>query len=181
MHLEHSEGQWFAIQVRPKAEWCVAAGLGSKGYEHFLPSYISRRQPGDRSKNLRLPLFPGYVFCRFHSGVNGLIVTTPGVVRVVGYGKIPAAVEESEIAAVKTIVESGIPAAPWPRLQSGDLVRIASGPLRGLQGVLCSVNKRRQFVVSVNLLQRSALVELDQEWVTSAANSSELSSLPENN
>lgn len=170
MQLRNLPGKWFAIHVKPRAEWCVAEALRGKGYEHFLPHYTCGPNARRRSKDGRLPLFPGYVFCRYDSTVNGLIVTTPGVIRIVGYGNDPTPVDEQEIAALKTIMDSGLDARPWPRLELGDCVQIHDGPLRGLTGVLWSVNKRRQLIVSLTLLQRAALVELKQEWVTSATN-----------
>jgi transcription antitermination factor NusG len=169
MRMQSYLGKWFAVQVKPRAEWCVAEALGNKGYEHLLPDYACGSDLRRRSKNGRLPLFPGYVFCRYDSTASGMIVTTPGVLRVVGYGNTPIPVDENEIAALKTIMDSGLAARPWPKLEPGDCVRIQAGPLRGLSGVLCDVNKHRQLIVSLTLLQRAALVELEPEWVTSFA------------
>jgi transcription antitermination factor NusG len=170
MQFQKCPGKWFAIYVKPRTEWCVAETLQSKGYEHFLPHYACAPISGRRSKGSRLPLFPGYVFCRYDSTAKGLIVTTPGIIRIVGYGNAPIPVDEQEIAALKTVMDSGLNAKPWPNLEFGDRVRIQDGPLRGLTGVLRSVNKRRQLVISLTLLQRAALVELKQEWVTAAGN-----------
>jgi transcription antitermination factor NusG len=170
MQIHNFHGKWFAVHVKPRAEWSVAEALRSKGYEHFLPHYVCRPDFRRRSRHGRFPLFPGYVFCRYDSPAIGMIVTTPGVLRVVGYGNAPIPVDENEIAALRTIMDSGLGARPWPRLEPGDYVRIDDGPLRGLTGVLCRVNKRRQLIVSLTLLQRAALVELEPEWVTSAFN-----------
>ena len=170
MQIQNLLGKWFAIHVKPRTEWRVAEALRSKGYEQFLPHYVCRPELRRRSKDSRLPLFPGYVFCRYDSTASGMIVTTPGVLRVVGYGNAPIPVDDNEIAALRTIMDSGFAARPWPRLEPGDYVRIDDGPLRGLTGVLCRVNKRRQLIVSLTLLQRAALVELEPRWVTSAVN-----------
>jgi transcription antitermination factor NusG len=108
------------------------------------------------------------VFCRCDPLPNALIVTTPGVVRIVGYGRNPAVIEEREIATLKTIIASGVRTEPLSEAHPGDAVRITSGPLRGVEGFLVEMNKRRQFIVSVSILHRSALVELKREWVTAA-------------
>jgi transcription antitermination factor NusG len=142
--------------------------LTSKGYDTFLPNYVCAGRSPNGGAFSRLPLFPGYVFCRFDPLLNALIVTTPGVVRIVGYGRNPAVIEEKEIAALKTIVASGVRAEPLSVAHPGDPVRITSGPLRGVEGLLVEMNKRRQFIVSVSILHRSALVELKREWVTAA-------------
>ena len=57
---------WYAIRVRSKFENIACATLSDKGYETFLPLYRSRRRWSDRVKELDLPLFPSYLFCRFN-------------------------------------------------------------------------------------------------------------------
>lgn len=56
--------RWFVIQVRPRYEKIVASVLRAKGYEEFLPLHTARRRWSDRTKELEVPLFPGYLFCR---------------------------------------------------------------------------------------------------------------------
>ena len=170
MQMRNVIGKWFAVHVKPRSEWCVAEALENKGYEQFLPHCECAPALRHRSKGGRLPLFPGYVFCRYDSSVGLMIVTTPGVLRVVGYGNIPAPVDEDEIAALRTIMDSGLSPRELDKWEPGDRVRIEDGPLRGLIGTLARVNKRKHFVVSLTLLQRSAFVELRPEWVTSAVN-----------
>src|SRR5215471_17879374 len=90
MLVSSSERGWFAVQVRPRYEKATARALRNKGYEEFLPLYTSPRRWTDRLKHIELPLFPGYVFCRFDLQVVPRIVTTAGVVRIVGMGNTPA-------------------------------------------------------------------------------------------
>ena len=165
MQLQTCFGQWFALHVRPRAESFVAMALGTKGYESFLPTCVSPKIGSNGSQRTKKPLFPGYLFCRFDAPVQGLLMTTPGIIRIVGCGSVPATVDESEILALKQITESGAPVTAWPALAAGDKVRIISGPLSGMEGVLFQTKKRDHFAVSVTLLQRSALVEVRREWV----------------
>jgi transcription antitermination factor NusG len=160
---------WYAVQTRVQHEKMVAQALAGKGYEEFLPLYRCRRRWSDRIKELELPLFPGYVFCRFDVEQRLPILVTPGVQHIVGIGKVPLPVEEAEIAAIQSIVRTGLPAEPWPFLQVGQRVRIVSGPLEGLEGLLLAVKKPYRLVVSVTLLQRSVAVEIDSVWVTPLA------------
>lgn len=157
---------WFALQVRARYENYVATLLGGKGYESFLPLYKCRRRWSDRIKEVELPLFPGYLFCRFNPHKRLPILLTPGVVLIVGIGRTPAPVDEEEIAAIQTVVKSGLPAQPWPFLQIGQRLRIDYGALCGLEGILLELKGHRRIVVSVTLLQRSVAVELDSDWVS---------------
>ncbi|MFN7933214.1 MAG: transcription termination/antitermination NusG family protein [Bryobacteraceae bacterium] len=158
--------EWYAIRIRSKFAQAIASTLEGKGYEVFLPLYTSHKKWSDRIKVKVLPLFPGYLFCRFDAGSRLLpILTTPGVIHIVSAGRQPCPVSEDEIHAVQRIIDSGLAALPWPYLKTGTTVRIDKGPLAGLRGLVRTVPKGFRLVVSVPLLQRSVAVELDRDWV----------------
>jgi transcription antitermination factor NusG len=152
---------WYALYVKSRAEHAVARYLGEKGYEPFLPLYRSTRRWTDRLKDLDLPLFPNYVFCRVTPHAVGRIISTPGVVRIVGTGNVPVPVEDSEVEALRQIVHAQVHVEPWPYLYVDRRVEIQAGPLRGVQGVLTRVANHDRLIVSVMLLQRSVSVEVD--------------------
>lgn len=156
---------WYALRVRSRFENTVATHLQARGYESFLPLYKCRHQWSDRFREIELPLFSGYVFCRFNPLNRLPILTIPGVVHVVGVGRNLVAIDESEIAAIKTAVNSGLPRQPWPFLQIGQKVRIECGPLCGVEGILLSFRGHQRLVLSVTLLQRSVAVQVDAAWV----------------
>lgn len=163
---EHNESeQWFAIYVRSHFERTVEQGLRGKGYEAFSPFYQTIRKRSGRTKILDLPLFPGYVFCFFNPHRRLPILTTPGIVNVLGPGNVPEPVKLSEICSIRTVAQCGQPVKPWPFLEEGHKVRIEAGPLSGTEGTLLRVKNQFKLVVSVTLLQRSIAVELDQEMV----------------
>jgi transcription antitermination factor NusG len=165
--IDMSGYPWYALQVRPRYEKIVASALLSKGYEGFLPLYRHRSRWSDRIKEIHLPLFPGYLFCRFDINRRLPILVTPGIVRVVGVGKAIYPVEESEIAALQAVVVSGLQAQPWSFLNVGQKVRIEFGALTGVEGVLLGVKGSSKLIISVTLLQRSVAVEIDEAWVAS--------------
>jgi transcription antitermination factor NusG len=156
---------WYAIQIQARLGSIASATLRGKGYEEFLPLYRSRRRWSDRIKELELPLFPGYLFCRFDASDRLMpILTTPGVIGIVGAGKTPVPVDEGEIEAIRAVLRSGLPARPWPFLRVGSKVYIEGGPLAGLEGIVTCTDKVYRLIVSVDLLQRSVAVEIDREW-----------------
>src|SRR5215469_744544 len=93
--------QWFAIRTAAGREKAVSAQLQGKGYEDFLPLYRDRRQWSDRIKEMELPLFPGYLFCRFDYSDRLPVLVTPGIKLVVGYGKSATPVADVEIDALR--------------------------------------------------------------------------------
>lgn len=162
--------RWYALHVAHKHETFVSTVLRNKGYREFLPVYRSRRRWSDRIAELDLPLFPGYVFCRFDAHDRRVpIVTTPGVIQIVGFGRTPVPIEDAEIAAIQAIVASGIPAEPWPYVQAGQRVQVRYGALEGVEGLVVESRSRHRLVVSISLLQRSVMVEIDSAWVAPAA------------
>jgi transcription antitermination factor NusG len=163
---------WFALQVRARYEQGVADHLDGKGYELFLPVYKCRKRWSDRVKEVEAPLFPGYLFCRLNPQDRLPILKTPGVIQVVGTNRTPTAVDENEIQAIQAMVASGIPNQPWPFLTTGDRVRIESGPLSGLEGILVEFKGNHRLVLSVSLLQRSVAVEIDSAFVASLRSTS---------
>lgn len=156
---------WFALRVRPNYEKPVAAALRGKGFQEFLPLVQSRRQWSDRVKTMDLPLFPGYLFCRLNLEQRLPLLTTPGFLYLVGVGKNPEPVEESEIEAIQSVLRSGLPVLPWPSLMVGQKVRLKHGPLRGLEGVLTKIANQHRMYVAVTLLKRSISVEVAPEWI----------------
>lgn len=162
----YGEQRWFALKVRPKHEKSSAVALRNKGYEEFVPLRRCRRAWSDRMKDLELPLFSGYIFCRFAPENRLPILTTPGVAFIVGVGKMPAPVADEEIRALQSVVRSGLEAEPWPYLRIGQRVRVQDGPLAGVEGILVGSRRGRRLVVSVTLLRRSVAVEVDANWLS---------------
>ncbi|MGQ9633337.1 MAG: transcription termination/antitermination protein NusG [Bryobacteraceae bacterium] len=158
--------QWFALSVKPNHERSVAQLLEWKGWATFLPMYRSRRRWSDRIKELELPLFAGYVFCRFPVGDKSRILSTPSVVSIVGFAGKPVAVTDEEIELVRKMTASGLPVGPWPYLRVGQRVRIEAGPLSGLEGILLQLKDAWRVVVSIELLQRSVAAEVDRDVVS---------------
>jgi transcription antitermination factor NusG len=158
---------WYGLHIRSNHEKVAATVLAGKGYQQYLPVYLSRRQWSDRVVQTEKPLLPGYVFCRFNPRNCLPIMTTPGVISVVGYGSTPAPITDAEIAAVQAIVDSGLATEPHPFLRTGQRVRIKRGSLQGLEGILVKKKANWRLVVSVDMLHRSVSVEIDPAWVDS--------------
>lgn len=165
MELEAQSQSWFALQVRTRWEASTSVLLEGKGYKTLLPTYKSKKRWNGRLRDLSSPLFPGYVFCHFDPHKRLPILVTPGVLSVVGRGRIPVPVEDAEIAAIQSVVSSGLPAEPWPYLEVGQRIRIEGEALHGLEGILTQVKGHQRIVVSVSLLRRSLALEIDRSCV----------------
>jgi transcription antitermination factor NusG len=153
---------WFAVQVSPKHEIKVATALNYKGYQQFVPTYLSRRCWSDRIRLIQKPLFSGYVFCRVHETTVGLVRTIPGVVRIIGFNGKPSPVPDAEIGALQKVVESGVTAYPFAlHLKVGQRVEVSTGPLAGITGTLVQIRNRTHLVISVDLTMRAISVDME--------------------
>lgn len=156
---------WYALRVKSNFERTAALHLRQRGYEEFLPTYSVRSRWSDRFKCVEKPFFPGYVFCNFNPQYRLPVLTTPGVLHIVGIGKAPVPVDELEIEAVMAAVRSGLLLRPCPFLQVGDKVVIERGPLTGVEGIVTHFKGAYRLVVSVTLLQRSIAAEIERESI----------------
>lgn len=157
---------WYALLVRSRRERQALGQLAGQGYECFLPVYKSERRWSGRMKEVEQPLFPGYLFCRLEIHNRGPVLMAPGVHQIVGVGRTPVPVAETEIEAVRQVLASGLPSQPWLFLQVGQRVRINHGGLNNLEGILINFKGGHRVVLSVSLLQRSVAMEVDLSWVT---------------
>lgn len=163
--------RWFALRVKSRREKVVAAAVHQKGFEEFLPLYLSRQHWSDRLRTVALPLFPGYVFCRLDPDHRLPLLTIPGVLNFVAIGKIPVSIDDAEIEAIQIAVRSQLRTEPCTFLEGGDRVRLETGPLAGFEGVLTPAHPARHLVVVLSVLRRSISVEIEDQWVTSSATS----------
>jgi transcription termination/antitermination protein NusG len=124
--------------------------------------YESMRRWKDRRVKLQLPLFPGYLFVRMPLQERLRVLQVPGVAYLVGFGGLPTALPEEEITALRRGLAHGICAEPHPYLTVGRRVRVKNGPLARLEGILLKRKKQARLVVSVELIQRSMAVEVEE-------------------
>jgi transcription antitermination factor NusG len=160
---------WHAIYTRHQHEKAIAQFLSAKGLQVFLPLYNATRRWKDRTMHLSLPLFPCYLFLRGLKERRLEVVTTPGIVSILSINGEPATIPESEIEAVRRAIEWGNRVEPHPFLRCGDRVRVISGPLQGLEGILVRKKNLYRLVLSVEILERSAAVEVDVSAVERVA------------
>ena len=160
-----NQNPWYVLLVKPRHEKSVAEVLDGKGYEVFLPLFLARRRWLSTSRDVSLPLFPHYVFCRMDPERRLPILEIPSVRTIVSFGRSPIPVDESEMQSVRAMVGSGLPITPHHFLHAGARVRVTAGPLSGIEGILETVRGQDRLVVSVALLQRSVSVEVHRQYV----------------
>ncbi|HXY13602.1 MAG TPA: UpxY family transcription antiterminator [Terriglobales bacterium] len=154
--------QWYAVYTCANHERRIAEQFAARRIEHFLPQYESIRKWKDRKVRLQFPLFPGYLFVHLALRNRLQVQQVPGVVHLVGFNGTPTAIADEELLRIRDVMNRGMRAEPHPFLTVGRRVRVAAGPLVGLQGILVRRKSKLRFVISVELIMRSMAVEMDE-------------------
>ena len=157
---EYRSVYWYAVYTSANHEKRVAGQFTSRAVEHFYPVYESLHQWKDRRVKLELPLFPGYVFVRIALRDRLKVLQVPGVASLVGFGGRTVPLPEEDVLRIRKIQDLGAGARPHPFLTAGKKVRVSSGPLQGLEGLIVRRKNATRFVVSVEMLQRSVSVDV---------------------
>jgi transcription antitermination factor NusG len=157
----YAEPRWYAAYTRAQHEKHIAQRLELGRVESYLPLYEKQSRWKDRRVRLQLPLFPGYVFVRIALKERLAVLRIPGVVRLVSFNNLPAPLPEGQIEALRRVLGNGLRAEPCPFLNSGRRVRVRFGPLAGFEGILVRRKANYRFVVSVDLIMRSMMVDID--------------------
>ncbi len=159
--LGYLEPRWYAAYTSANTEKRVAGQLDVRDVEHFLPLYASLRRWKDRSVRLHVPLFPGYVFVRLALRDRLRVLQIPSVVRLVGFNGLPTALPDEEVEILRSGLSQRLRAEPHPFLTVGRRVRIKSGSLQGLEGILLRRKSNLRVVLSIALIHRSIAVDVD--------------------
>ena len=153
--------RWYAAHTCANHEKRVREHLEQKSVESFLPTYESMRRWKDRRMRLRLPLFPGYLFVRMAMADRLRVLRVPSVVRLVGINGKPSASPDEEIAALRAAQACGVRAEPHPFLSVGRRVHVKNGPFTGRQGILLRRKGNLRLVLSIDLIMRSLVIDVD--------------------
>jgi transcription antitermination factor NusG len=158
-----SHVNWYAVFTMPRHEKTVAQSLARNEIEHFLPLYERVNTWKNRQKVcVSLPLFPRYLFARIGREGRLPILQTAGVVRIVGAGPTPSPISDVDVEFLRDQVKRK-QLEPYPELAIGKRVCIKSGPMAGVEGVLVRRQNGMRFVITLQLIQQSASVEISPE------------------
>lgn len=161
--IDGGESRWYAIRTRSRHEKVATRELELQGITVFLPLVGSIRQWSDRRTKVEMPLFPGYAFVQveYLSPDRVRVLRTMGVVGFVGQNPAGTWIPNEQIESIRTILDRGIPVADHPFLNVGQRVRVRNGSLSGVEGILQAVKGARTLVISVEPIQRSLCISLD--------------------
>jgi transcriptional antiterminator NusG len=157
--------RWYVIWTKSNCEQMVYDQLSAQGFELFLPT-VDKWSRRLRKRQLhRVPMFPGYIFIHQTMDKSSYIrvCKARGLVRILGerWDRL-AAVDDQEIEVIRRVHDADMPRMPHPYLHEGQTVRIITGPLANVEGILVkSEPKKGLLVLSIELLRQSLAVQID--------------------
>jgi transcription antitermination factor NusG len=161
--VAQGSANWFAAYTNSHHEKRVAWQFGERQIKSFLPLYGARRRWRNRCEmNLELPLFPNYVFVRIDPRERVRVLEVPGVLSLVGFGRKLASLPDFEIEALRGgLGQRKI--EPHPYLVIGERVRIKTGSLMGMEGVLVRKKNNFRVVLALDVIMQCVAVEVDAD------------------
>jgi transcription antitermination factor NusG len=154
---------WYAVLTRARHEKAVAHRLGEKGVTIFYPTVTEVHRWSDRKKTVELPLFSCYLFVKMMPSNDNRqrVLRIDSVLGLVGTDRMGTPIPNEQIDAVRTLVAEKLPYSCHPYLKTGQRVRIRSGALNGVEGILMSRKGDRKLILSIDAMQRSLAIEID--------------------
>lgn len=154
------EWNWYAFVTKPRHEKKVKTYMDMAGITNLLPLRKRLRQWKDRRRWVEMPLFSCYIFCQIQFINRYDVLVLPSVVRIVSFNQQPTPIKQTEIEAIQRLLQNKKDVEVGEGLLAGDAVRICSGPLIGLEGILSEQRGNKWFVVTISAIGKSVYVDI---------------------
>ncbi len=158
--------KWYAIHTKPRSEKKTAGHLSKKGIEFFLPLQKTLKQWSDRKKWVEIPLINSYIFIKTDLSNYYDILSTPGIVKIIGFEGKPVPIPDSQIAVLKIIIQEKIEAGVTEEvIPEGKKVEILFGPMKGIIGELLSYRGKKTVVIRLENINTSIQLNIPPTFV----------------
>ena len=158
---------WIAVYTKSRHEQIVVNELSKKNIESYCPMFKERRQWSDRKKWVHFPLFRSYVFANIEINENIYVLQTIGVNKIVKFQEKISIIPDQVIDNIKNIIEGGYNVEQADYFIKGDEVRIVSGPLKGLDGVVLDLRGANKIIIKIEAIQQAFSVEISSGLIKS--------------
>jgi len=158
--------KWYALYTKPRHEFKALEQITALEIDAYLPTATVIKQWSDRKKKITEPLFKSYIFVNADESERNLSLTSDAVIKTIFFNGKPAAIPDWEIENLKQMLTNSDKVTVHNGIIKGTLVKIESGPMMGIEGVVSYVNKdERTLSVSIEMLNRSVIVNLPSSIV----------------
>jgi len=158
-----SELLWCVAHTKPRCEKKLAEFCEREGLTVTLPCYDSRRKYRGKSVVFRKPLFPGYVFIQLQKRNMATLRQhdlVANLLEVFDQATLARQLKEILIA-----LEMGLVLQVAPDIGEGARVRIKSGPLQGVEGLVEKRQKMNVVLLRLDFINQAAAVAMEADMV----------------
>jgi transcription termination/antitermination protein NusG len=163
--IAHKNKHWFALYTKPRQEFKAAAQLNSISVGFYLPTFVSIRKWSDRKKKIEVPLFNGYIFIYASEKERLMSVEQKAIVRTISFQGKPSIIPDWQIESLKKLLAETPDVFITDKIETGEHIKIVSGPFEGIVGIVKKVNSENWLIISLELLNRSVSAKLPRESV----------------
>jgi transcription antitermination factor NusG len=155
--------RWYAIRTYSCREQVVAQSFRYQNICHYLPLLSEKRRWSDRIKTIQVPLFKNYLFVKIAPKQEAFwkVISTRGVTRILGDGRGPVPIADKEIGTIAHMLKNKAKLKITCSFQSGEIVRVKAGPLRGTEGSFVRIQGRDLLAVNIHILGQTVLTEVN--------------------
>jgi transcriptional antiterminator RfaH len=151
---------WQVLHVATNHEKLVGQHLAVRSVEHYLPLYTERAKWTDRVVIAERPLFPGYLFVRFVPQGRRSVISTPGVIRVLGDEERDM-VSCAELDQIRNGLASGSLLRPHVRVTVGTHVRVCAGVFAGVEGLVTEFRRQPKVIITLAAVSQCFSLEVE--------------------
>ncbi len=154
-----SDRVWWVLYTKARQEKAVARDLLVRRIPFYLPLIKQTSVRRKRRVTSLIPLFQGYVF------MFGTREERVGSMKTNRLSQVLEVHEpeqlRNDLARLQRLITSGCPLTLESRLAPGAQVRITTGSLMGLEGVVLHRRGHTRLLVDVRFMQQGASIEID--------------------
>ena len=152
---------WWSAYTRSRREKDLMRQLVRTQIPFYAPVIGKRyRSPNGRLRTSYIPLFANYVFLYAEPHEKSEAMKTNCISRIAPVAQDDLLVDD--LRRIQQACQLGVPLTPEARLESGDPVRVRTGPFAGYDGTVLRREGKTRLLVSVRFLEQGVSMEIDE-------------------
>lgn len=162
--------KWYVVSTKPRNEDRAAANLTQGGIEVLAPKLMFRRWREGKFVDITEPMFPGYIFVKFHPVDDfRLVKYTRGIRTVVNFNGRIIPLQETLISFIRRRLVDGVATVERKEFRKGEKIIIQEGPFKGFSGIFeRELDGKERIAILLEGVDYCARMEIDRELVESA-------------
>jgi transcriptional antiterminator RfaH len=160
--------RWYVVATKPRNEERAASNLQQGSIEVLAPKLKLRKFKEGQFVYVVEPMFPGYIFVKFHPiDEFRLVKYTRGVKTIIHFGGQIAPVQDELIEFIRSKLEEGVATVQKRQFEKGDKIVIKDGPFKNMSGLFeQELDGKERVAILLDGIQYSARMEIDRDLIT---------------